>query len=90
MGETRVDLLHLLEDLRDAYPGSIEETLRNETAADATQKTMVPANTSAMNAGGMMSLRSLWAKNGLSAIAGMSPSTNPTSADTTAWRARIR
>jgi hypothetical protein len=26
MGETRVDLLHLLEDLRDAYPGSIEET----------------------------------------------------------------
>jgi molecular chaperone HtpG len=27
MGQTRVDLLHLLEDLRDAYPGSLEETL---------------------------------------------------------------
>jgi hypothetical protein len=26
MGETRVDLHHLLEDLRDAYPGSLEET----------------------------------------------------------------
>jgi len=25
MGQTRVDLLHLLEDLRDAYPGSLEE-----------------------------------------------------------------
>src|SRR5438034_10352024 len=25
MGETRVDLLHLLEDLRDAYPGATEE-----------------------------------------------------------------
>jgi hypothetical protein len=27
MGETRVDLLHLLEDLRDAYPDSLEETI---------------------------------------------------------------
>ena len=27
MGETRVDLEHLLEDLRDAYPSSIEETI---------------------------------------------------------------
>ena len=27
MGETRVDLLHLLEDLRDAYPGCTEETI---------------------------------------------------------------
>jgi len=24
MGETRVDLVHLLEDLRDAYPASLE------------------------------------------------------------------
>ena len=31
MGETRVDLLHLLEDLRDAYPGSLEETLAIKT-----------------------------------------------------------
>ena len=35
MGETRVDLLHLLEDLRDAYPGSAEETLVTEAVANA-------------------------------------------------------
>src|SRR5437773_513141 len=35
MGETRVDLLHLLEDLHDAYPGSIEETILTEIIANA-------------------------------------------------------
>ncbi len=35
MGETRVDLLHLLEDLRDAYPGSIKETILTEIVANA-------------------------------------------------------
>lgn len=35
MGETRVDLLHLLEDLRDAYPGSLEETIASEVVANA-------------------------------------------------------
>lgn len=35
MGQTRVDLLHLLEDLRDAYPGGIEETIVAETVANA-------------------------------------------------------
>jgi hypothetical protein len=35
MGETRVDLLHLLEDLRDAYPGGLEETILTEIAANA-------------------------------------------------------
>jgi len=35
MGETRVDLLHLLEDLRDAYPGSIEETILTEIVANS-------------------------------------------------------
>src|SRR2546426_9553655 len=35
MGETRVDLLHLLEDLRDAYPGSIEVTILTEIIANA-------------------------------------------------------
>ena len=35
MGETRVNLLHLLEDLRDAYPGSIEETIVTEVVANA-------------------------------------------------------
>jgi hypothetical protein len=35
MGETRVDLLHLLEDLRDAYPGATEETILSETVANA-------------------------------------------------------
>jgi hypothetical protein len=34
MGETRVDLLHLLEDLRDAYPGAIEETILTEVVAN--------------------------------------------------------
>jgi hypothetical protein len=35
LGETRVDLLHLLEDLRDAYPGSTEETILTEIVANA-------------------------------------------------------
>src|SRR6185436_7451328 len=35
MGETRVDLLHLLEDLRDAYPGTVEETILTEIMANA-------------------------------------------------------
>ena len=35
MGETRVDLLHLLEDLRDAYPGAQEETILTEMVANS-------------------------------------------------------
>ena len=35
MAETRVDLLHLLEDLRDAYPGAIEETVLTEIIANS-------------------------------------------------------
>lgn len=35
MGQTRVDLQHLLEDLRDAYPGAIEETILAEVVANA-------------------------------------------------------
>lgn len=35
MGETRVDLFHLLEDLRDAYPGALEETILTEIVANA-------------------------------------------------------
>ncbi len=35
MGQTRVDLRHLLEDLRDAYPGSIEETILTEVIANS-------------------------------------------------------
>jgi hypothetical protein len=35
VGETRVDLQHLLEDLRDAYTGSIEETILTEVVANA-------------------------------------------------------
>ena len=35
MGETRVDLQHLLEDLRDAYSGSLEETILTEVVANA-------------------------------------------------------
>jgi len=35
VGETRVDLLHLLEDLRDAYPASTEETILTEIVANA-------------------------------------------------------
>jgi len=35
MGETRVDLLHLLEDLRDAYPGPLEETILTEVIANS-------------------------------------------------------
>jgi hypothetical protein len=35
LAETRVDLLHLLEDLRDAYPGAIEETILTEIIANS-------------------------------------------------------
>jgi len=35
VAETRVDLLHLLEDLRDAYPGAIEETILTEVVANS-------------------------------------------------------
>ena len=35
MGQTRVDLQHLLEDLRDAYPDEIEETILSEVVANA-------------------------------------------------------
>ena len=35
MGETRVDLQHLLEDLRDAYTGTLEETILTEVLANA-------------------------------------------------------
>ena len=35
MGETRVDLQHLLEDLRDAYAGPLEETILTEVLANA-------------------------------------------------------
>jgi hypothetical protein len=35
LAETRVDLLHLLEDLRDAYPGAIEETILTEILANS-------------------------------------------------------
>ena len=35
MGETRVDLQHLLEDLRDAYTGPLEESIVTELVANA-------------------------------------------------------
>jgi hypothetical protein len=35
VGETRVDLQHLLEDLRDAYTGALEETILTEVLANA-------------------------------------------------------
>jgi histidine kinase/DNA gyrase B/HSP90-like ATPase len=35
VGETRVDLQHLLEDLRDAYSGALEETILTEVVANA-------------------------------------------------------
>jgi hypothetical protein len=35
VGETRVDLQHLLEDLRDAYTGGLEETILTEVVANA-------------------------------------------------------
>jgi histidine kinase/DNA gyrase B/HSP90-like ATPase len=35
LGQTRVDLQHLLEDIRDAYPGSLEETIVTEIVANS-------------------------------------------------------
>jgi len=34
-GFTKVDLRHLLEDLRDAYPGGLEETIVTELVANS-------------------------------------------------------
>lgn len=52
MGETRVDLQHLLEDLRDAYTGALEETILTEMAANALDSgaTRVSLTPSAANA----------------------------------------
>ena len=52
MGETRVDLLHLLEDLRDAYTGSVEETVLTEIVANSLDSgaTLVTFATDAANA----------------------------------------
>ena len=38
MGETRVDLQHLLEDLRDAYTGPLEDTILTEILANLDQR----------------------------------------------------
>jgi nitrogen fixation/metabolism regulation signal transduction histidine kinase len=35
LGETRVDLQHLLEDIRDAYPGALEESIVTEIVANS-------------------------------------------------------
>lgn len=35
MGETRVDLQHLLEDVADAYPGDLDETILTEIVANS-------------------------------------------------------
>jgi hypothetical protein len=35
VGETRVDFQHLLEDLRDAHTGALEETILTEIVANA-------------------------------------------------------
>jgi len=35
LGETRVDLQHLLEDIRDAYPGGLEESILTEIVANS-------------------------------------------------------
>jgi hypothetical protein len=35
VGQTRVDLQHLLEDIRDAYPGDVEETILTEIVANS-------------------------------------------------------
>ncbi len=45
MGETRVDLQHLLEDIRDAYPGSLEETIVTEMWGEESGKIIVRART---------------------------------------------
>ena len=34
-GYTKVDLRHLLEDLREAYPGGLEETILTELVANS-------------------------------------------------------
>lgn len=52
MAETRVDLLHLLEDLRDAYPGALEETILTEILANALDSgaSVIRLNTDAASA----------------------------------------
>jgi hypothetical protein len=60
MGETRVDLLHLLEDLRDAYQGSLEETILTEIVArhdTAGSRRSGPASRKAVRSGRVSSMR---------------------------------
>jgi hypothetical protein len=42
VGETRVDLLHFLEDRRDAYPGSLEETIVSVEVASGDARIPAP------------------------------------------------
>ena len=56
MGETRVDLLHLLEDLRDAYPGSAEETILIETVANSLDSGATTAALTADPAGSTLTI----------------------------------
>ncbi len=56
MGETRVDLLHLLEDLRDAYPGSLEETILTEILANSLDSGAASIRIEADPAGAMLTV----------------------------------
>ena len=57
MGETRVDLLHLLEDLRDAYPGATEETILTEIVANSLDSGATTVTITADPAGPLLSPR---------------------------------
>ena len=68
MGETRVDLQHLLEDIRDAYPGSLEESIVTEIVANSLDSGAgvlrfrtdpVPATLTVVDDGSRMSRREL-------------------------------
>jgi hypothetical protein len=56
VGETRVDLQHLLEDLRDAYAGSLEETILTEIVANALDSGATTIRVSASPAEGALTV----------------------------------
>lgn len=62
MGETRVDLSRLLQDLADAYPGELEETMLTEIVANP-----LPSNPALSRSGTPMAsafLNCCWSKPG--------------------------
>ena len=71
MGETRVDLLHLLEDLRDAYVGPVEETILTEIVANSLDA--AGTSSASIRAAGVAGTATITASASISVGAGTGP-----------------